>query len=183
MIKLLFSYYEHYSKIKQYKTDKRHFAIITENGAIKSCEDVAKIAARSSLLPLFIPISFGDALRGARRMSRMLDAPMLTPRGLLDFEGAISDSAFSLCDGPSGAILSLLSHTPAYVDIGERAARELIATISGVRGGNTVILPYEKSRMHKIKKVGVRDSDFIYVFEGLWKSVESELGYSLNPHP
>ena len=181
MIRFLYSYAEKLLRKEAPPGDESRFAIVIENGEPKNAEDILEICRRVEASPLFVALSYGDALRSARRMSRYLAAPLLIPRNLSDFKKAVSTCAFSVCDGVSGAILSLLSYTPAYLDVEYRAARELIATATALSGERAVIVPYKKSNMKKIKKVGAQDSDFIYLFERMKQNIESELQDGFNP--
>lgn len=183
MIEAFFSYTGTVTTSKKAIVAKNRFAVVTEIGTKRCSDDFVSISARTQLSPIFISLSYGDAFRVARGMSRKLGAPISIPECFEDFKRAIESSAFSVCDGIHGAFLSLLSHTPTYLDVERRDAREMIATFTAASVERAVLLPYERSRMHKIKKVGVRDSDFISVFKNAQQNIEAEIDFNLNPLP
>lgn len=153
---------------------KAHFAIVIEEGDQKSAHDVLRIALREELSPVLVALAAGEAYHTARGLALKLDAPIIMPRNLGDFRLAAGGCAFSICDGVNGAILSLLSYTPAYLDASSGPARELITIANMVSAERPVILPFNKRKPEKIRKVGVRDSDFIYTRKGLYEFIEHE---------
>ncbi len=161
--------------------EQARFAIVIETSEPRSPHDALRISRRDGLSPVLVALTAGKAYHTARGLALKLDAPIIMPQSIRDFRRVAGRCAFSVCDGINGAILSLLSYTPAYLDASSGPARELI-TIAGMAASERpVILPFDKRKSEKIIKVGARDSDFIYTYKRLDEFIRYEFCGSDNP--
>lgn len=98
-------------------------------------------------------------------LSRALDIPYKKINSLSEFFAFSQRLEYCISEWALGAIYSLLSYTPCYIDIKFDENIELYRLCSQI-SKKRVLFPYNES-LGKIKKVGVQDSDFDKVFSDL----------------
>ena len=124
---------------------KTSFALILKGGESLSANEIDEIRSRTSLSPLFVSTQSSDTAL-LRSYARRLGAPLVNAGESADIAKRLAGCAFSVSEEIHGALLSLLSLTPAYVDAGDTDCRRLIARTSSLDMPRGVIIPYTKNR-------------------------------------
>lgn len=133
----------------------KEFGVILGGGDTLSPSDIEKISERTSLSPVFFAISRDGSLDISRLYSRWLGAPLIIPKTISAAVSAMRECNFTITEEAVGALLSLISGTPAYLNSGSEGCREIIGEFSKDGFFSSVFIPYTKSRTELIKRVTV----------------------------
>ena len=100
-----------------------------------------------------------------KSLSRTLDIPYKKIEGFAEFSAFSRRLEYCVSEWALGAIYSLLSYTPCYIDIKFDENIELYRLASQI-SKSRVLFPYNEHK-DRIKKVGVSHSDFDKAFADL----------------
>ncbi len=144
------------------RAEPTKFALFLSTGESVSIYDVEEIKKKTGLTPLFFNLYENSNHKLLRSYARSLNACVVKAESRNKFALKMSDCAFSVSENASGAFLSLLSHTPVYVDAGSSECRSLVANISRFDFSSEIIIPYTKNRTSVIIPKNVKHDDFLY---------------------
>lgn len=159
-----------------------HVAIILTDGGTLSESDIRQICDNTQLSPLFFAFSRGYQVDVARRYARAFDASLIMPKNSRELSSAMTRVAFSVSESFFGALCSLISCTPSYVNSSCRDCRALIGELSARSIPDGILIPYTKGRADRIKKVRAQVSDFEFAVAKIRGELRSRL-FEINPRP
>ena len=143
------------------KKNASKFALILSNGETISATEIKNVQYRTGLIPLFF-LARTNEFTVSRSYARSLGASVIRPRTNIEFARAMKECEFAISEELSGAVFSLLSHTPTYINAGNAECRRFISEVVKWNVASEIIIPYTKNRTAIIRRPNVSDSDFYY---------------------
>ena len=149
--------------VKEAKTSssRNSFALIFNKGDTISAPDIIEIANRTSLSPLLFDVFGSCEKETLRSYSRSVGAPIIKTDSRLDLTIRLAECAFSVSEGVDGALISIASRTPSYINAGDAECRRILGEVGKMNIHSGILIPYTKNRTAKIRRPHISDSDFI----------------------
>ena len=146
------------------------FAYIPKGVREDELKKIEWISCKSGCTPIVIPFQPKCERGCAKRIARRLGAPLFELDSYEKISDLLSSCKFTVSDRLHGAILSLLSHTAAFLDSRQHKCRMLIEDIR-LRSSHMKIspplLPDTELCPEKIKELGAQGSEFDILLNGI----------------
>jgi polysaccharide pyruvyl transferase WcaK-like protein/glycosyltransferase involved in cell wall biosynthesis len=152
---------------------KGKFAYIISRDSPLTPTDIIRISSVRGLEPIVISLFKGDDEK-ACKIFENANIRCYYPKDFEGFKKLVSPCRFTICARLHGAIFSILSYTPAYInDISykNRALLEEISDRCQYSGTSDILIPFSFKAVREKKEAEAKSSDFRKIINGLQKDI------------